>query len=283
MTPRVLSVRGMGLSLRVLEWGSGDDVVVMVHGLQDGAWSWDLVAPTLAERGFRVVAPDLRGFGASDRVHESGYYYFPDYVFDLTEVVDAVSPSRSIALVGHSMGGTISTMYAGLYPDRVRKLALLEGVGPPAFDEDMVIDRERAWIEGVRKARARTEKPMTFDEVVRRLAIGHPNVRETILRTRAEQLSRKVGDDAYVWAFDPLHRTRSPLPFSLARWEAHARRVTAKVLCIGGGPTGFHPEDEAHRVAMLRADYVDIGDAGHMLHWTKPEEVRGLLAAFLRT
>lgn len=287
MTPscRSLRVSGMGLELNVLEWaakGPARGDAVLVHGFQDVAWSWDLVAPELARIGYRVLAPDLRGFGDSDRVHPSGYYYFPDYVFDLTELVDALCGAHPIALVGHSMGGNVAVMYAGLYPERVNKLALLEGVGPPSFGEELVIDREHAWIDGVRKVRARPEKSMSFDEVVRRLAIGHPGVQEDVLRRRAEQLSRPVGDGQYVWAFDPIHRTRSPIPFAVERWRAHARRIAAPTLCIGGGPSGFHPDDEAERVTSIRhARAVEIPDAGHMMHWTRPAEVARLLVEHL--
>jgi len=283
MSPAKHRVRGMGLELNVLEWSvsASRGACVLLHGFQDGAYSWDHVAPSLASLGYRVLAADLRGFGDSGRVHESGYYYFPDYVFDLTELVDAMSPNDPIALVGHSMGGNVATMFAGLYPERVRKLALLEGVGPPAFGEDMVVDREKMWIEGVRKTRSRAEKPMTFDEVIRRLSIGHPGVREQILRSRAEQLSRRIGDDQFVWAFDPLHRTRSPIPFSLERWRAHAQRITAETLCVGGGTTGFHPHDEPERIATFpNARALEIEGAGHMMHWTRPEEVARVLCEF---
>ena len=283
MSPNKHRVRGMGLELNVLEWSSSGarGACVLLHGFQDVAYSWDLVAPALASLGYRVLAPDLRGFGESGRVHESGYYYFPDYVFDLTEMVDAMAPNEAIALVGHSMGGNVATMFAGLYPERVQKLALLEGVGPPAFGEDMVIDREKMWIDGVRKARAKAEKPMTLADVIRRLGIGHPGVREEVLRNRATQLSRRIGEDQYVWAFDPLHRTRSPIPFSLERWRAHAQRITAETLCVGGGNTGFHPEDEAERIATFpHARAIEIDDAGHMMHWTRPEAVARVLCEF---
>ncbi len=294
MTPISRRIRGMGLELHVLEWSNDrapaspeTKIAILLHGFQDTAWSWDLVAPSLVEAGYRVFAPDLRGFGASDRVHESGYYYFPDYVFDLTELVDALAADTKIFLVGHSMGGTVATMWAGVFPERIERLALLEGVGPPAFDEDMVIDRTKAWIDGVRKGRTRLssggEKPMSFDEAVRRLAIGHPGVRDDIVRRRTEQLTRKLADGQLTWNFDPIHRTRSPIPFALSRWRAHASRITAPTLFVGGGPTGFHPGDEAERIATFASARVEeIADAGHMLHWTRPEEVARLLVAFTR-
>src|SRR5262249_2185647 len=159
------------------------------------------------------------------------------------------------------------------FPERVQKLVLLEGVGPPAMSDALTVDRLRSWIEGVRKERAKEERPMSFDEAVRRLSIGHPQVEPKILRRRAEQLTKKSGD-GYVWTFDPLHRTRSPIAFSVERWRAHAARIAMPTLVIGGGHTGFHPDDEAERIAMIAgARSMEIEDAGHMMHWTRPTEV----------
>ena len=123
---------------------------------------------------------------------------------------------------------------------------------------------------------------MTIDDVVTRLAMGHPGVPEELLLRRAAQLARPTEDGRFVWAFDPLHRTPSPIPFSIERWREHARRITARTLCVGGGPTGFHPEDEADRVATIAgARAVEIPDAGHMMHWTRPGEVARLLVDHL--
>jgi pimeloyl-ACP methyl ester carboxylesterase len=74
----------------------------------DAAASFDLVAPALADAGLRVVAPDLRGFGESDRVAGGGYYHFPDYVADVDALLDG-----DVFVIGHSMGGTIATLLAG--------------------------------------------------------------------------------------------------------------------------------------------------------------------------
>jgi pimeloyl-ACP methyl ester carboxylesterase len=285
MTPTRRRVAARGLELSVLVWEpaaarAGD--AMLVHGFGDIAASWDEIAPALAAAGLRVVAPDLRGFGASDRVHPSGYYYFPDYVFDLVEVADPLLGDAPFGLVGHSMGGTVAVMLAGLHPARVGRLALLEGLGPPAIDDDDVVDRERAWVEGVRRARRSAPRPMTEDELAERLALTHPSVPEAVIRRRALALATPLGDGRYAWAMDPLHRTSSPIPFSIERWRAHARRVTAPTLCLGGGSTGFHPPDEAERVATIRgARAEEIEGAGHMLHWTRPAEVAERLARHL--
>ncbi|MGZ3416690.1 MAG: alpha/beta fold hydrolase [Polyangiales bacterium] len=271
----------MGIELHVLTWGDESaPKVLLLHGFQDGGASWDLVAPKLVEAGLCAIAPDLRGFGSSGWVPEGGYYHFPDYVFDVAELADQLAPDPFF-LVGHSMGGNVATMYASTFPERVKKLVLLEGVGPPAMPESMTVDRVRAWIDGVRKSKQKEEKTMSFDEAVRRLSIGHPAVEPEIIRRRAEQLTKPRGEGV-VWTFDPLHRTRSPIAFSVERWRAHASRVVCPTLSVGGGHTGFHPEDEAERIAMI-ADVraTEIEGAGHMMHWTRPDEVARLLVQFL--
>src|SRR5208282_2385822 len=94
MKPASLRVRANGLDLHVLEWigHAAETTVLLLHGYMDAAATWDLVAAPLAESGVRVLAPDLRGFGDSSRVPEGGYYYFPDYVHDVADLVDALVP-----------------------------------------------------------------------------------------------------------------------------------------------------------------------------------------------
>src|SRR5690242_21631642 len=83
--------------------------VLLLHGYMDAGGTWDLVAPALAAAGHDVVAPDLRGFGRSDAVGPGGYYHFPDYVADVEALVRELAPER-LAVVGHSMGGTVASL-----------------------------------------------------------------------------------------------------------------------------------------------------------------------------
>ncbi|GAC1580081.1 MAG: alpha/beta hydrolase [Polyangiales bacterium] len=300
-SPRSHRMVANGLDHHVLEWAGTSDhlgVALLLHGFQDAAVSFDLVAPALTAEGFRVFAPDLRGFGDTERVGKGGYYHFPDYVFDVADLVDTVSPHAPIFLVGHSMGGTVATLYAGSFPERVALLALLEGIGPPDMPVTYAPDRTRTWIDGVRKVRARVERAMSLDEAMRRLAINHPNVDKAVLRARAQQLtepavsgagitskgeSPREGSAERVWRFDPLHRTSSPIGFARERLVAHAQRITAPTLVVGGGATGFHPEDEALRIeAFAEAHKVDLEGAGHMMHWTQPSQLSRVLLAFVR-
>ena len=108
-----------GLNVHLLEWGSGDHTVVLVHGFLDLAWGWAEVAATLAER-YHIIAIDQRGHGDSDWIGAGGYYHFFDYVADLEALCDALA-LPVIDLVGHSMGGMICGYFAGTRPARVRR------------------------------------------------------------------------------------------------------------------------------------------------------------------
>ncbi len=255
--------------------------VLLLHGYMDAGGTWDLLAPYLARAGHDVVAPDLRGFGASDAVGAGGYYHFPDYVADVAKLVDRLAPAR-LAVVGHSMGGTVATLYAGAQPQRVWRLALIEGVGTLGSEPEHAVDRMGIWLDNLR-ALDRSPRPVaSMDEAVSRLGKNHPRVPIEILRTRAPLLTRTDPEGRLFWAYDPLHRTRSPTPFHLEAFRGFLRRIACPTLFVGGGPLGWHPPDEEERVALLRdVRTVDIPGAGHMVHWTAPEALAGALVPFL--
>ncbi len=248
--------------------------VVLVHGFMDAAGTWDLLAPILAGEGFRVLAPDMRGFGEGVRAAPGSYYHFADYVFDLAEIVEALCPDEPVAVVGHSMGGTIATLFAGSFPERVALLALVEGVGPPDSEWEAGPSRMRGWIEQVRVSRARNRSAptLTTEEALRRLAVNHPTVPSDVLAGRMRHLSTDVGEGRRSWKFDALHRTTSPTPFFAKMFAEFAKRVTCPVLFVSGGPLGYHPEDEAQRLAAFKdCTRVELSSAGHMVHWTFPD------------
>jgi pimeloyl-ACP methyl ester carboxylesterase len=280
------SVEANGLTHHVLEWPADSPVAtgLLLHGNMDAAATWDLVAPALAARGLRVLAPDLRGFGDGPRVGPGGYYHFPDYVFDVADLVDAFVPEGApLFVVGHSMGGTIATMYAGTFPERVSRLAILEGAGPPDTPPSTTPDRSRRWIEGVRVARSRGSRQMpSREDALRRLFLNHPTVSHDVLRRRLDDLARPLHDGGMAWKADPLHGPWSPQPFIAAAWMAFASRATCPALFVSGGPKGWHPPGEEARIAAFNAlEHAEIPDAGHMMHWTKPEELTTILAEFL--
>jgi pimeloyl-ACP methyl ester carboxylesterase len=285
VTPLSHRVPANGLTHHVLEWPAAQPVstALLLHGFMDAAATWDLVAPGLASEGLRVLAPDLRGFGEGPRSPAGAYYHFPDYILDVAELVEVlVPPGSPLVVVGHSMGGTIGTLYTGAFPERVTRLVLGEGAGPPDNEHAHSPDRLRQWVTESRAARDRGERPMASPaEALRRLVLNHPRVPVEILRSRLPALARELPGGGLAWRADPLHRTRSPVPFFAASFKEFARRATCPVLFVSGGPLGWHPPDEEERLACFAdLERLELADAGHMMHWTRPAELTRAIVDF---
>ncbi len=291
-----LRVHANGLEHRVLEWSptaSSVDAalakrtVVLVHGFMDAAGTWDLVAPALAAKGLRVLAPDMRGFGDGARAPLGSYYHFVDYVFDLADLVDALSPGEPIGLVGHSMGGTITTLFAGTFPERVTRLAIIEGIGPPDNPFEVGPIRMRSWIDQVRTSRGRGDKSkpsFSEEDALARMAANHPNVPKEVLAHRLPHLVAEAGEGLVAWHFDALHRTTAPMPFFAKLFVEFAKKVTCPVLFVSGGPRGYHPPDEDERLAAFTTlARAELPEAGHMVHWTEPTALTPLLLEHFTT
>src|SRR5712691_4548793 len=119
-------VRGLRYHCRC--WGDARaPKLFMLHGWMDVSASFQFVVDAL--RGeWRVIAPDWRGFGLSEWAKGDGYW-FPDYFADLEYLIGHFQPEAPAVLIGHSMGGNVAAMYAGIRPERVAKLIDLEGFG----------------------------------------------------------------------------------------------------------------------------------------------------------
>jgi pimeloyl-ACP methyl ester carboxylesterase len=271
-----------GLRHHVLEWPAPSESppVVLVHGWMDSAASFRDVARSLQARGRRVVAPDLRGYGDTEHIPDTSTYYFADFVRDLHEVLDALGVDR-LDLVGHSMGGSVCTFFAGAFPERVRRLVNIEGLGPDVPDPLEGLARTRAWIAAARTPR-RAPRGMAMVDVVTALVRNHPRVPREVLERVAPGFVRAGDDGLLRWKADPRHRELGPIPFNRENLLVHLRAITAPKLFVDGGPSGWHPKDEAERLAALApARRVTLEDAGHMMHWTRPGDLADAIGAFL--
>ncbi len=292
-----LTLRGHRAS--VLEWGAADgEIVILLHGWMDVAASFQFIADQLDSQ-WRLIAPDQRGYGDTEWTREpAGGYWFPEYVADLDALVDHVSPGAPVHLVGHSLGGNVACLYAGVRPDRVKSLVSLDGFGLPNSDPANAAERYRRWLDAS-KAGVDLRPYPTLAAVADRLQKTNPR----LPRDRAEWIAEHwaTGDDANGWRLraDPAHKLPFPTGYRLDEAIAIWREVLAPTLWIGASLSeatrwvGYDastqlPMDDvpiargssaARLAAFRRMHFVVLDGVGHMLHHEAPERVAALLEA----
>jgi pimeloyl-ACP methyl ester carboxylesterase len=280
--PKGETLRANGLLHRVWTWEPAsprEGTILFAHGFLDVGRSFHWTASRLAEEGNRVVAFDWRGHGESQWLPEGAYYHFFDYVADLADLVRQRG-SRPLTLVGHSMGGTASVLFAGSHPDQVDRLVLIEGLGPEAPEGLPGPEHVRRWVDSVRAARERGLRPMaSVEEAAEKLLARNPGLTPEVARDLAAWSLRKV-EGGFVWSFDPVHRTKGPYPFRPEVFSEFLRALRMPVLCIEG-ERGYRTRDHEARVAALQtARRLEIPGAGHMLHWEAPAALAEAISRF---
>ena len=283
---------------RIVGLRSGDPEgpkLLALHGWLDNAASFIPLQEELA--GFDLVAIDLPGHGASAH-RAAGYdYVFVDWIHDVLDVMDALGWPRA-RLLGHSMGGAISTMVAAAVPARVEKLALVEALGPISGKADEAGARLQKAVAARRVFEARLaalDAPRLYGEpaprrsrtmasveaaVAARLAATPmaPHCAELIVRRNLRIAGRGVA-----WRSDP----RLMLPGHIRTDEAviqdWLRHVDCPTLVIAADPAPpyFPPAVRDARLALLRDARVEVVAGGHHLHMEQPDIVGALLRSFL--
>ena len=259
------------LRLNYLDWGNPEKPLLMlVHGGRDHARSWDWVAEELRE-DWHVVAFDHRGHGDSDWVSD-GNYNVQDMVYDLAQLVHQLGDDE-VTIVSHSMGGNVALRYAGTFPDKVRKIVAIEGLGPsPKRQEEMRADpypqRMAEWIEKKRAAAART--PRKYDSIeaaFARMIEENSYLTEAQARHLTLHGVTRNEDGTYSWKFDPhlnvWHVEDVADEFLHQTWAA----ITAPTLLLYGADSwASNPQGDGRLEHFENAKVIEFENAGHWLH-----------------
>lgn len=288
----IIPIRHMDYQVR--QWGEpipGRAPLVLVHGWMDVSASWQFMVDALREPR-QIIAPDWRGFGGS-RGAPTDSYWFPDYLADLDALLDHFSGDQPVDLVGHSMGGNVSMLYAGVRPARIRRLVNLEGFGMPASRPSQAPGRYAQWLDEL-KAQRRGDMDLkaydSVDGVARRLMKTNPRLGADKAQWLARQWAREDGQGRWHILGDPAHKVTSAMLYRADEAQAVFARITAPVLSITasddslgqwwkGQYTLADYRQRLQAVPDLREAVVD--DAGHMLHHDQPQALARLIQDFL--
>ena len=280
----LVKIRGLDYHCRV--WGDAHaPLLMLLHGYQDVSASWQFTVDAL-EREWFVVAPDWRGYGLT-QWSGADTYWFPDYLGDLDALLDEFSPAAPVNVVGHSMGGNVAGLYAGVRPERVRKLVNIEGFGIGARRQEPAPSRWARWLDEL-KDDAGQRAYASFDEFAARMRAENPRLNEARARFLAEHWGREDEEEGIVRRADPAHKRSNPVPTSAEDLLACWRETTAPVLWVEGAQSGLiariarNPEQyEARRAAIQDLTVERIEDAGHNVHHDQPEALAAVMERFL--
>lgn len=273
------------LRYHVRHWpGDADRRIVLLHGWMDVSASFQFLVDAMSPQ-WDVFAPDWRGYGETDW-GQSDCYWFPDYLGDLDALLERIQPEQPVNLVGHSLGGNVATLYAGVRPGRVARLVNLEGFGMSATQPGQAPSRYERWLQELRD-RPRLRGYPDFAALADRLQKN--NARLT--RERAEFLARHWGrevDGRVELRGDPAHKIVNPILYRYEEARAIWKQVSAPVLWVDASESealkriGIGAEQYAERrAAISNLRHITISEAGHMLHHDQPEALAARIEEFL--
>ncbi|MBX9848937.1 MAG: alpha/beta hydrolase [Rhodocyclaceae bacterium] len=270
--------------IHVRLWGNPTSPkLFMFHGWGDVSATFQFVVDAL-QGDFQIIAPDWRGFGLSQ--WNGSPYWYPEYLVDLEGVFDHYSPDQPIDAVGHSLGGNVLCIYAGVRPKRFRRIATLEGFGLPESPPDDSAKHYADWLDEVKDV-TRFRDYADFSELAARLQKDNPRLTPERAAFMASHLGQRRGDGRIGMAIDPCHRWRSPFRYRLDEAKACWREVTAPVLWVAARDSfvmkrfdGKEEEYAARKACFRSLREVVLNDCGHNMHHEYPEHVAALIDDF---
>jgi abhydrolase domain-containing protein 6 len=230
------------------EGGKGEPVVLL-HGFGASADNWNRFAGRLTKR-YRVIAPDLPGWGQSTRIDSASYAY-PQQVERLHRFLEALGLLR-VHLVGHSMGGFIASAYAARYPEEVITLALIapHGVAEPQPSElALSVAAGDNWLVA-------TSVP-EFDRLLNKVFAKRPYLPKSVFRLLANHAIRNSAKSARIFA--EMQSNDPTLEERLSRIKAPALIVWGeqdRVLHVSCA--------EIFRQGIKNSELLVIAGSGHM-------------------
>lgn len=275
------------LRLHYVDWGNvGAPPLILLHGGRDHCRNWDWVAQRL-RKDWHIIAPDLRGHGDSEW-SKSANYGTAGYVYDLAQLIHQLKLAP-VTIVSHSLGGSITTRYAGVYPETVKRLVAIEGLGrsPKTFAEQAkrgIGDRMRDWITDQRAVSGRSPRRYaTIEDAWKRMQEENKHLSPEQARHLTVHGVNQNEDGTFSWKFDNYIRVNQPYDLPQPDVEALWQRITCPSLLIYGAESwASDPREDGRARHFQNATIVKVAGAGHWVHHDKLDTFMAMVEPFIR-
>lgn len=274
------------LRLHYVDWGNhSKPPLLLLHGGRDHCRNWDPLAARL-RHDWHIIAPDLRGHGDS-QWSPDGHYSMAAYIYDLAQLIHQ-QQLAPLTIVAHSLGGNIALRYTGIYPEAVRRLIAIEGLGPSPKvraerDKISIDERMRNWIDEQRTLAQRSPRRYpSLDAACARMREENQHLSPELARHLTEHGTIQNEDGSYSWKFDNYVRSWPPYDMSQSQIERLWRRITCPTLLVYGKDSWASNPQEDGRIRHFKNARVAVMEAaGHWVHHDQLERFHLLLEEFL--
>ena len=295
-------IRGLNYHVRVwdgpINTPSKRPALVLVHGWMDVAASYQFMVDALSDAfaaGRTIIAPDWRGFGQSTWANNGSTdcFWFPDYLADLDFLLDHYAGQTPVDLVGHSMGGNVAMIYAGVRPERIRRLINLEGFGLPAARPAQAPGRYAKWMDELKSLHRGDLGLKAYADaagVAQRLMKTNPRLSHDKASWLAGHWARPDASGQWRILGNAAHKITSANIYRAEETTEIYQRISAPVLAVEAASDSMHQwyagkytlADYHERLKQVpNATTAVVEDAGHMLHHDQPEQLARLIEGFL--
>ena len=254
--PEDRTVKVNGMNFHYLEWGNpANPTVFMLHGVSQQAHSWDFVSLALSS-AYHVMALDQRGHGDTDWAPD-GNYSIDAMQADIDGVIDALGLD-DFNLIGHSMGGRNSFIWASCHPETLRSLTIVD-TGP---------ETQRRGQDRIRQFRELPNHLDSFEEFAERVKEYTGRSEEQVLGSLKYSI-REMSDGKWAWKWDPETRNRGrgdPVWPTARLWEC-VKAVDCPSLVLRGSRSDIFAEETMAKMGQVMGDCTTttIKDAGHLV------------------
>ncbi len=268
-----------GLTLKAQQWGDPDgEPVLALHGWLDNSASFYRLAPLL--KGLNIIALDMAGHGFSDHRPGRRPYNIWEDVSEIISVVDQLDWD-TFSMLGHSRGAIMSMLTAGAFPERVKRIGLIEGMWPPAVS---AADSPQQLAQSIRDS-LRVRKTKVY-ESIDDLITARMNGRFPLSEASANALTKrgyKKTDGGYTWSTDASLMNASAFKLTEEHIQAFIKRITMPVQLIATGErldakTTILPEFLEHFKAC---ELIELKGTHHLHMEEQADLMAGRLNTFL--